>query len=148
MKIRAAQKGDSGKITGLWQEAFPEDDKAFMQSYLGKKLKSREIVVATEGCRFLGFLSFSRNFFPNADYNEFVVVNPEFRRKGVASALMKWFEQQARKNRRRRIYSSTWRGHSISLNMHRKLGYERAGFVEDMWAEGQRELMFSKKLRK
>jgi ribosomal protein S18 acetylase RimI-like enzyme len=74
------------------------------------------------------------------------MVDKKYRRRGFATTLMKAYESQARKRHRRRIFSSVEPGRTASLKLHRKLGYKRCGFIDNLWEDGKRDLFFSKKL--
>jgi ribosomal protein S18 acetylase RimI-like enzyme len=70
-----------------------------------------------------------------------------YRRRGIGTALMGEFEKQTRKRKCRRVFSSVEPWNRVSLAFHMKLGYERCGYIDNIWAEGKRDLFFSKKLQ-
>jgi len=146
MKIRKGAREDFPQITRMWLKFFPEDTPKIARVYLEERLGRNEILVMDDKMKLAGFLTFSKNYFLNSDYNQFVMVDGKHRRKGVAASLMMEFEEQARKRKCRRIFSSSEPWNKASIRMHRKLGYARCGYVDNIWAEGKRDLFFSKKL--
>jgi len=148
MEVVRGKKSDFGEIIKLWQRFFPEDKGPFVIDYLGKRLKNDEILVAREDGKAVGFLAFFKEYFSQSDYNQFIMVDESYQRKGVATRLMNEFERQANKRGCRRIYSSVEPWNRASIRMHKKLGYARCGYVDHIWNEGIRDLFYSKKLWK
>ena len=146
MEIRKGTRKDFPEITRMWLEFFPEDTAKVAREYLEERLGRGEILVMDSDGTVAGFLTFSKNYFFNSDYNQFVMVNGKFHRKGIATALMKEFESQAGRRKCRRVFSSSEPWNKASISMHRKLGYARCGYIDNMWGEGKRDLFFSKKL--
>jgi len=146
MKIRLSAKRDFPAIIKMWLRFFPEDTPKIAREYLEERLGRNEILVMEDSRKIAGFLTFSKNYFFQSDYNQFVMVDGKHHRKGIATALMEAFEAQARKRKCRRIFSSSEPWNKASISMHKKLGYERCGYVDNIWNEGKRDLFFSKKL--
>ena len=146
MEIRKGGKRDFKEIAKLWLNFFKEDTSQVIRKYLDERFRKKEVLIAEERGKLIGFLTFSKNYFHHSDYAQFVMINRNHRRKGIATALMKHFEKQARKRKCRRIFSSAEPWNKIAIKMHRKLGYERCGYVDNIWGEGKRDLFFSKKL--
>ena len=96
------KKGDISKATKLYCEIWPKDKPANVRKYFQEKVKKKEGFVALENKKVIAILGFIRNYFKKADFIDEVVVDKEHRRKGIASKLIKAFEQQAKKRKQRR----------------------------------------------
>jgi len=147
MKIRKGKKKDLAEIAKMWLKSFPKGNTPkIAKEYLNERLERNEILVALEGSKVIGFLTFSKNYFLNSDFSQFLAVNEEFHNKGIGTSLMKEFEKQAIKRKCRRVFSSVEPWNKNALRFHKKLGYERCGYVDNTWKEGSRDLFLSKKL--
>lgn len=144
MKIRFMKKEDISRSTKLYYEIWPEDKG--IKKYFQEKVKKKEGYVAIENKKIAGILAFTKIFFDEADYLDEVIVVKKFRNRGIASTLIKKFEENAKKRKSRRIFSSTEPTNKISIKMHKKLDYKRAGYIDDMWKEREKQIIFSKKL--
>lgn len=148
VKIRKGREDDFKDAIGLWRGFFPEDTARFVRKYMNERTSNGELLVAEEAGKVVGFLAFKKDYFHEADYNQIVIVSREHRRKGIATELMKQFELQARSRKRMRIYSSAEPWNKESFRMHKKLGYERCGYLDHIWGEGKRDVFFTKVIGK
>ena len=145
MIIRKGKKADFKAIAKLWLSFFT-DTPDVPDAYSARHAKRGELLVAVEGNNVIGFLEFSKNHFFESDYIEAVIVNEQFRGKGVAASLLQECERQAKERGCRRIFSSVEPWNAAALQMHQRLGYKKCGYVDHIWGEGKRDLFFSKKL--
>ena len=148
MEVESGRKEDFGEIIRLWRRFFPEDSVSFVKKYLDTRLRNGEILVVKENAKTVGVLTFFKEYFQQSDYNQFIMVSERYHRRGIATLLMKEFERQAAKRKCRRIYSSVQPWNSASIKMHKKLGYQKCGYIDHIWNEGLRDVFFSKKLAK
>jgi GNAT superfamily N-acetyltransferase len=146
MKVRIGKKEDVGKLSRLYCSVWPNEVAGRVKRYFVEKVKRKEIFVAVDNDRIIGGLCFSKSWWKGADYIDEVVVDEGYRRKGVAAKLMGTFEKDAVIRRARRIFCSTQPSNRISIKMQMKLRYRKCGYVDNMFEEGKRELIFSKKL--
>ncbi len=146
MIIRRAKKEESKALTKLYCKIWPKEIPKRVKAYFSEKIKNKEIFVVIENKQMIGIVSFTKAWWRGADYLDEVVVDERYRGKGIATKLIKTFEKDARKRKARRIFSSTQPSNKASIKMQQKLGYKRCGFVDDMFEEGQKEIIFSKKL--
>jgi GNAT superfamily N-acetyltransferase len=158
MKIRSVSLSDIPALTGLylkiWEDEFT--DPRELKKYFLKKVKNKEGFVAVEDNKLVGFIGFSKEYFrivcsrkrsfKDSDYLDWVFVHKDYRGKGIAEELIKKFEKNAKKRRVRRIYSTTIPKNKAAIKMHKKLGFSQAGYVWNLWEEGDKELFFSKKV--
>lgn len=147
MLIRLIKKQDILKATKLYGNIWPEDKFSRVKKYFQGKVKSKEGFVAIENNKIVGILGFTKRYFKDSDYLDEVIVDKKYRKKGIASALVKKLELNAKKRKSRRIFSSTESKNKISLKFHKKLGYKKVGYVDHMWKENKKEIIFSKRLR-
>ena len=147
MRVRKGTRKDFPDIMRLWLKSFAKGNTPkIAKEYLNERLERNEILVAVEGSKVIGFLTFSKNYFLNSDFSQFLAVNKKYRNKGIGTGLMKEFEKQASGRKCRRVFSSVEPWNRNALRFHKKLGYERCGYIDNIWKEGSRDLFFSKKL--
>ncbi len=146
MIIRVAEIADQEEIIKLWLEFFTEDTDDIVKTYLNKRCKNGEILVAIENDKLVGFIGFAKDVFFESDYIEALVVDKNFRRKGIAKSLVQECEKQAMKRGCRRVFSSVEPSNLASFQMHRSLGYIECGYVDHIWGENKRDIFFTKKL--
>lgn len=147
MKIRKGTRSNMKEATRLLLKFFPDGEiTKIAKYYLKERLGDGETLVAIEKGRVVGFLTFSKNYFVKSDCAQFLAINEMYQKMGIGTALMEAFELQARRRKCRRVFSSIEPWNKISMRFHKKLGYERCGYVDHTWKEGSRDLFFSKKL--
>jgi RimJ/RimL family protein N-acetyltransferase len=83
--------------------------------------------VAEEGGRAVGFVL--AHVLPSMDGSkwlsiEYIVVQEEFRRQGIASALLRGLVDHAKKLGIDRVYATINPDNAPSINLHRKVGFE------------------------
>lgn len=144
MIIKRPKKEDSVKLTSLYCKIWPKEVSIRVKKYFIEKIENKEIFVAFEKNFPIGIISFTKGWWRGADYIDEIVVDEKHRGKGIAKKLVLFFEQDAKKRKARRIFSSTQPSNKISVKMQQKLGYKRCGYVNDMFEEGQKEIIFSK----
>ena len=144
--MRRAKKEESKELTKLYCKIWPKEIPKRVKAYFSEKIKNKEIFIAVENQKITGVISFTKAWWRGADYLDEVVVDEKHRGKSIATKLIKIFEKDARKRKARRIFSSTQPSNKASIKMQQKLGYKRCGFVDSMFEEGQKEIIFSKKV--
>jgi len=119
--IRTATSEDYSAIVAISKTTLWE------KSHFLKVMISRGAVdVASVGGRIAGFNAWNREFFSHPMV-WLVVVNPDDRRKGVASRL---FAKAERESTGTRLYSSTNRSNVAMQRFHEKRGYRVCGEVD------------------
>ncbi len=146
MKIRKGVIGDIKQIAPLWLSFFKDDTKKIACDYLKKRVTNGELLVSEIGGKLAGFLTFKKNYFDKSDYIEAVLVFPEYRAKGIGSALIKRCEAQSRKRKCRRLFVSCEPWNKNALNFHVKMGFKKCGYLDNVWGENKTDIFFSKKL--
>ncbi len=74
-------------------------------------------------------------------------VEPEFRRRGVASALFGAVGQELGRRGYRELFSSTMPDNPEGKAWHRALGFERCGFIARINPGGVGEIFYKRRLR-
>lgn len=147
MKIRRGQLKDAREATNLYRSIWPEDKEKLVMEYFKEKIKKKEILVAIDNNKLVGILGYAKFFWDKIDFIDEVIIDNKYRRKKIAIALIKRLEKESKKRKARRIFSTTEIWNKISIKMHKRLGYKRCGYVDNMWEEGVREIMLSKKIK-
>jgi ribosomal protein S18 acetylase RimI-like enzyme len=89
------------------------------------------VLVARSGARIVGTVSFEKPWPPNQPHRAEVVkllVHPEFRRQGIARALMVALESMALADGRTLLTLDTWTG-GYAESLYRSLGYVPVGSI-------------------
>lgn len=148
MIIRKLKNKDVKEVIKLCLEVWPDLTKKELENHFKKKIRNKdnEGFVAIDNKKIIGFIGFSKRYFRDSDYLEWVFVDKNYRGRGIAETLIKKFEQDARRRKSRRIFSTTIKKNKAAMKMHKKLGYQQAGYVWNLWEEGDKEIIFSKKL--
>src|SRR3989344_1277170 len=143
MIIKRPRREDSAKLTRLYCEIWSKEDPRRVKNYFLEKIKNKEIFVVFENDFPIGIISFTKSWWRGADYIDEIVVDEKGRGKVVAKKLVIVFEQDAKKRKARRIFSSTQSSNRISIKMQQKLRYKNCGYIDDMFEEEQKEIIFS-----
>ncbi len=86
-----------------------------------------------------GYVVTDRSFFDN-DYVRLLLVHPEYRRRGVATALLRAAELDCETEK---LFTSTNQSNLAMQALCDRLGYQRSGIVENL-DEGDPELIYVK----
>lgn len=97
--------------------------------------------LALDDSRIVGLITFQTNFI-DCLYISLVIVHPDFRRCGIARALI---ERVAAHSQNGKLFSSAEIDNEASIRMHRALGFQPSGYIDNLPQE-KRELIFSRDL--
>ncbi len=149
VKIRRFEKKDVKEVIRLCHSIWSDLTINELKKHFAKKIRNNDNngFVAIDDNKIIGFIGFSKGYFNGADYLDWVFVDKKYRKIGIAEKLIKEFEKDAKKRKVRRIFSTTIRKNKSAINMHKKLGYKKVGYVWHLWEEGDKEIFYSKKLR-
>jgi ribosomal protein S18 acetylase RimI-like enzyme len=87
--------------------------------------------------------------FTEGTYNLLAIgVAQEAQRKGIASEMMQFIEQQLRHKEARilLVETSSANAQAGARNLYKHLGYTQEAIIRDFWKEGEDKLVFWKKL--
>jgi Acetyltransferases len=134
VRIRTFEENDLGEWLRLrrllWDETSEGDHKEEMLDIIGHS-DSQLVLVADSGKgRLVGFLETGIRPFvedchsDNVGYLEGWFVEPEFRREGIGSSLVREAEKWAKRKGCTEMASDAEIGNEMSIEAHRNLGYE------------------------
>ena len=142
MKIRIAKLSDVAgcqKINeSLWGSEWIDP------GYYEERVQKDELFVAIDdnNC-VIGFVSFRRKYWDKNFFIEELALDEKHRRKGIGKSLVLMIEK-ACATEDVRLFSSCDSTNSVSLAVHKKLGFIKAGEIKNMFKEGKKEIIFSK----
>jgi len=100
-----------------------------------------ELLVAAHDAEVVGLLAYRTDWF-QCTFVSLVVVAEPVRRCGVGRAL---FHEVERRSPSARLFSSTEETNAVSIQMHRALGFQPSGHIDNL-PQGVRELLFYKRI--
>lgn len=111
--------------------------------WLEKAVRERSVVIAREGETWLGFAVVNASFF-GQHFIDLLMVHPDHKRKGVATALIRYIEKTRPTDK---LFTSTNESNAPMRALLEKLGYVRSGYVENL-DDGDPELIYFKRLER
>ena len=142
MQIRKAGAGDvegCKRINiAVWGDEWKDP------GYFEERVKNGELFVAADKNIVIGYIAFRKKYWNRNYYIEEMAIDPKHQRKGIASALVRRLEELCSKDNVR-LFSSTESDNLKSIRFHERNGFTKAGSVENMFVEGRKEIIFSKK---
>lgn len=103
-----------------------------------------EILVAVIDDKIAGYMTHNRSFY-SRPFIQFVCVNPDFKKRGIAAALFDFAERIYIDTGDELIFVSTEDDNEIMLHFFEKYGWERSGVIHNI--QRQAEFVFVKRLR-
>jgi GNAT superfamily N-acetyltransferase len=99
------------------------------RSFISESVKKRETYLAKKENEIVGYLVFNKNSFFDQNFIWLLFTSLEYRRIGVATALLSHIESLCRGQK---LFTSTNKSNKIMQNLLAKLGYSKCGFVENI----------------
>lgn len=115
--------------------------KWYKRSYLKREIRHRRVFIALVGRIPAGFLVWNRDFY-GFFFIDLLVVHSEFRRRGVARALLKAMEAKCKGLK---LFTSTNRSNKTMQKVLKRARYRRVGYISQL-DRGDPEWIFYKKL--
>ncbi|MEP7292149.1 MAG: GNAT family N-acetyltransferase [Chloroflexota bacterium] len=111
--------------------------------YLTEAVKKRECYIAREGWDVVGFVTLTRSFFDQY-FIELLLVDPQQRRKGVGSALIRHIEEIIPSEK---LFTSTNVSNLPMQALCKTLGFVVSGWIDNL-DEDDPEIIYFKRLIK
>ena len=103
------------------------------------ELARGEVLVAENGGRVVGFVTFSRSGFIGRPFVHFLAVTPALRRRGIASGLLRAVAARVGPSR---LFISTEEGNAPMWRLLERDGWTAAGCVRNVNDDGSAECFF------
>ena len=110
--------------------------------HLAEAVKRHECYIVREGWDVLGFAILTQSFFEQY-FIDLIVVHPDQRRKGVASALMQHIEKIVPAEK---LFTSTNQSNAPMQALCEKLGFVKSGWIDNL-DDGDPEIIYFKRLQ-
>lgn len=110
---------------------------AFVRSHMER----HHLIVAETDGHIVGFIAYRTDWF-QCTFVSLVVVQEDFRRKGIAREFFKAVETLSPTPR---LFSSTEETNAASIRMHTALGFTPSGHIDNL-PQGTRELLFYRRV--
>ncbi|WP_138754368.1 GNAT family N-acetyltransferase [Paenibacillus sinopodophylli] len=95
---------------------------------LAKAIAAQQCIVAIYDDVIIGFATFDQTFYEQS-FIQLLIVNPSLRRRGAASALMKYIEQHCTTPK---LFTSTNASNTPMQRVCESLGFIRSGTIENL----------------
>jgi ribosomal protein S18 acetylase RimI-like enzyme len=112
------------------------------RDYLNKSIESSDLIIAKINDEIAGYSVYDRSFF-GYSYISLIIVDPVFRRKGVATGLIQYIEKNIPDAK---LFTSTNESNVAMQKVCESLGFRRSGIIENL-DEGDPEFIYFKLLK-
>ena len=109
--------------------------------YLQNAVQKRQCYIVRESQDVIGFAILTRNFFSHY-FVDLLVVHPDQRRKGAASALIRHIEALLAGEK---LFTSTNQSNAPMQALCEKLGFSKSGWIDNL-DEGDPEIIYFKQV--
>ena len=110
---------------------------------LEQAVRERHCYLARDGWEVVGFALVDQSFFGQY-FIDLLIVHPDQRRKGVASALIGYIEQIVPADK---LFTSTNQSNTPMQALSEQLGFVQSGWIDNL-DEGDPEIIYFKRLSK
>ncbi len=122
-----------------------ENDTYVSSSWVRRCLDHDEYIIAEEEAGILGFIRYSM-FWGQIPYMDLIRVLPSMRRKGIGSAMVKFWENEMRKKSAKILMTSSMENEPEPQNWHKRNGFFETGKIGFGILEPVPEVFFVKNL--
>ena len=112
---------------------------------LSQILENNEIILAYDKERNIGYLRYQL-FWTKLPYLTLIIVDKEYRKKGVGRSLLLFLEKHLRSLGFNRLLSSSTANDSDPQAWHKKVGFKEVGLVDEINIDGVGEKFFLKNI--
>ena len=122
------------------------DFKHISEAVIKSRIKEKAIVLAEVNKKPIGYLRIEYLWLI-IPYLGLILVEEEYRRKGVGTAMIKFLEGHLVRNGHKVLYSSSQVNEPEPQMWHRKIGFEECGIISGINPGGIGEVFFRKLLK-
>ena len=153
MKIRKATLKDCKVIVEIdlqsddpFYKVFPIKSKKDFVKYFKKILKQNNVEFYLYEDK--GIIGVKKDF-PGYKHLElfWISVKAKYQNRGIGKKLIKFVESYAKKHNYRAVYLYTHPIHKKAIKLYKKIGYKKINEFPNYYSNGDRSLLFGKKLR-
>ena len=111
-----------------------------------RKIEQEEVIVAERNGKLIGYmrLEYLWSLIP---YIALINITPEYRRRGVGKAILRFTESFLRDRGHNALYSSSQANEPEPQTWHRHVGFEECGVIAGINKGGIGEIFFRKSLK-
>lgn len=143
MIVEVATEDDLAAVLAIDAAHLGEQQAQARTGHLVRTVTARQCYVAREGWDVHGYAILTQQFF-GYPFIDLLIVHPDQRRKGVASALVRHIEQIAPSEK---LFTSTNESNAPMQALCEALGYVKSGWIDNL-DEGDPEIIYFKRLKK
>jgi ribosomal protein S18 acetylase RimI-like enzyme len=139
MKIRKATNKDWGEYLKIIIDKFSDENtkipsKESIKKEFGRIMSSRDdiLIIAEEDKKIIGYIhgKIKRNYWSSGGNIEYLFVSKDFRKKGIATKLIKEFISFLKKNKKFvKVTLNVNLKNINSIELYKKLGFETTSYV-------------------
>ena len=143
MKIIKLTSGKINEAASILAEAYGVKAASLKKDFTSKERNMKWLIAVIDG-KVAGVLGYLFDYSHYANFLEDIGVGKDYRRKGVAKALIEKFISISRKEqpkKQRFCLSSTTVSNKASIKMHKSLGFIKLGVIKKLHY-GEDEIIF------
>lgn len=137
-KVTTALRSDLDAIVSIDKEVIGNESR---KSIIYEAIEEEKCLVVKENEGIVGFLIYNTKFYDNS-FIDLLIVSPNYRNKGYASSLMKFFEKISPT---KKIFSSTNLSNETMQKVFNSAGYIKSGFIDNL-DEGDPQIIYYKRI--
>jgi ribosomal protein S18 acetylase RimI-like enzyme len=138
LKIKKATLKDLAAIHNIMLLGSTADHTDFVK----QSVKAGKCWLALVSDKALGFGILGNLLFYGRDFIELLIVHPEYRRRGIATALIRKMERICPNSK---LFTSTNESNVAAQKTYEANGFNRSGYIENL-DEGDPEIIYFKRL--
>ncbi|MEJ8547982.1 GNAT family N-acetyltransferase [Brevibacillus borstelensis] len=138
MNTRYANQNDAIEIFRIDEKVIHSPSRS---DYISEMITKNRCLVAEQNSTISGFLTFDTNFF-GYWFVSLVIVDPSYRHKGIATALLKQIERLCPTPK---LFTSTNQSNYAMHKLCDRLGFAKTGMIENL-DEGDPEIIYFKQI--
>ena len=123
--------------------SYLEQDSKVKTEMMKKKILNKEFIIAKGNNTAIGWLRFGY-FWDTIPFINHILIEKEYRRQGIATQLVRFWQEEMKKNGFTLVMTST-QADEDAQHFYRKLGYHDMGSLFEL-NDGPAEIVLSKRL--